>query len=305
MSVETDHATPAPDQTSSGLTSTGKLGLFAAPLLLAVAGWGSGAFVHKKVSAPVVAATPVAAPDGAKLFAANCASCHGERGDGKGVAAVDPPARHFGFERFKFALTANGTPTDADLTKVIRNGITGSAMPAFPTLTDAECAALIAHVRRLTWAGAYARFLKKALKDFDDGGDDPNPQKIAKQADDYCRVEKPIELPAAFAAATPEAVSRGRAIYQKSCASCHGPEGKGDGPQVKDLKNEDGTPNRPRDLTSGVYKGGGEPHVLYARIRLGIPGTPMPATPTLTYPETADLIHFVRSLSRPTTVAAK
>ena len=37
-----------------------------------------------------------------------------------------------------------------------------------------------------------------------------------------------------------EAVDRGRVQYAANCASCHGPNGRGDGPQVKDLKNENG-----------------------------------------------------------------
>ena len=89
-------------------------------------------------------------------------------------------------------------------------------------------------------------------------------------------------------------------MFLQNCANCHGPEGKGDGQQVKDLnfKNENGTPARPRDLTQGVYKGGGEPEDLYARIVLGIPGTPMPATTKLSPQDLDALIAYVRSLAR-------
>lgn len=53
----------------------------------------------------------------------------------------------------------------------------------------------------------------------------------------------------------------------------------------------------PRNLSRGVYKGGGEKHELYRRIMLGIPGTPMPASTTLTEPEVLDLINYVQSLA--------
>ena len=33
--------------------------------------------------------------------------------------------------------------------------------------------------------------------------------------------------------AGPEAVARGRALYTEHCANCHGPKGKGDGPDAK------------------------------------------------------------------------
>ena len=111
----------------------------------------------------------------------------------------------------------------------------------------------------------------------------------------------PLELPAQFAPATADSLANGRKVYLQNCAQCHGPEGRGDGAQVKDpnFKNEDGSPARPRDLTQGVYKGGGEPEQLYARILLGIPGTPMPSAPsTLTPRDVEDLVAYVQSLKK-------
>jgi mono/diheme cytochrome c family protein len=289
--------TPTAAPVPSGLTALGKTALFSAPLALAIIGWGGGKLFFDRTTA---AATPAFSlhsdADGGRLYAQHCSSCHGVGGDGRGVAAVYPPARYFGFDRFKFAHTANGIPTDQDLAGIIQNGIPGSAMPGFPQLSEAERAAIIGHVRNLTWSGAYKRFLKKAVKDYDDGGDEPDPAKIAKQATEFCKLEKPIAVPDTYPPPTPDSLERGRKVYLASCVSCHGDKGKGDGPQVKDLKNEDGTPNVPRDLTSGIFKAGGDPHILYARIRLGIPGTPMPATPMLSNPEMFDLINYVRSL---------
>jgi mono/diheme cytochrome c family protein len=66
---------------------------------------------------------------------------------------------------------------------------------------------------------------------------------------------------------------------------------------VKELKNENGRPTHPRDLTRGGYKGGGAPERLYARILVGMPGTPMPASNTLKPDEVCDLVHYVRSLA--------
>jgi mono/diheme cytochrome c family protein len=105
-------------------------------------------------------------------------------------------------------------------------------------------------------------------------------------------------LPVSTAA---DRLANGKAAFTKICAQCHGPKGEGDGPQAKQMKNEDGTENVPRNLTAGVFKAGGDPADLYTRIRLGIPGTPMPATPPniLSDAEVADLISFVLSLSEP------
>ena len=71
---------------------------------------------------------------------------------------------------------------------------------------------------------------------------------------------------------------------------------------MKELKNENGTPARPRDLTHGPFKGGRERDQVYARIMLGIPGTPMPSSGTLPQKDVLDLVNFVLSLAPPAAV---
>jgi len=239
-------------------------------------------------------------PDGAKLFALHCANCHGPRGDGNGVAALAIKARYFGFEKYKFASTTNAIPSDEDLHGILIRGIPGSAMPAFPQLTVAERNALIVYIRQFTWRGTYERLLKKAQKDYDDGGDDVSPPKIAKATDAACVVGPGLAIPEIKPRA--ESLAKGQEIFNKVCAACHGPGGLGDGPQTKDPKfmNENGSPATPRNLTSGLYKGGDDDKHLYARLFLGIPGTPMPASGTAYKPEEiADLVVFVRNLVKP------
>src|SRR5262245_9870295 len=53
---------------------------------------------------------------GAALYAQHCAACHGERGDGKGLAArfLFPKPRDFRSGRFRLVSTSNGIPTEAD-----------------------------------------------------------------------------------------------------------------------------------------------------------------------------------------------
>jgi hypothetical protein len=84
-------------------------------------------------------------------------------------------------------------------------------------------------------------------------------------------------------------------MYLKQCATCHGDTGKGDG--AKEQRDDDGTPTRPRDFTRGIFKGGRDRLQLYARIAIGMPGTPMPSSPHLKPGEVGDLISFVQSLS--------
>lgn len=91
---------------------------------------------------------------------------------------------------------------------------------------------------------------------------------------------------------TPESRARGRVLYVKNCAACHGATGKGDGEQVEAYMVNDqtrekypepglfddwGNPIKPRNLTRGIYRGGRRPVDLYRRLFEGINGTPMPA----------------------------
>jgi mono/diheme cytochrome c family protein len=266
---------------------------FGTPVVLLAAAWGLPTALYFRAERPGVATAAVAGPDGPALFNQHCATCHGVTGNGVGTTYLDPPARNFGEGKFRLATTTNGVASDDDLRWVLRRGIPGSAMPGYPQLSDAEVAAVIDHVRTLTRTGVYDRLRKKAEED-----GDADLAELAAAADRMSRPGDPVDVPP-LAEPTPESVARGRQVYATTCAQCHGPEGRGDGPQVKDLKNDNGWPTRPRDLTAGVFKGGGEPERLYARLVLGMPGTPMPASSLLPPTAVADLVHFVRSLSAP------
>lgn len=75
-----------------------------------------------------------AAYDGARLYAANCAACHGSNGTGGvGVPLALPD----------FLAQSN----DDYLRKTIRLGRPGRVMPAFTKLSDAEVNAIVRHVR--------------------------------------------------------------------------------------------------------------------------------------------------------------
>ena len=93
---------------------------------------------------------------GAIIFNANCSSCHGISGAGDGPvgAALTPPPRNFTVGDFAFDPNENGTKgEDEDLTLVIKNGAMkfgGSPLMApWPTLTDAQVADIVAHIRSL------------------------------------------------------------------------------------------------------------------------------------------------------------
>jgi mono/diheme cytochrome c family protein len=115
------------------------------------------------------AAGPVSSDEKGKhlgLYREHCAHCHGVTGDGAGPTALAlyPYPRDFRLGKFKFKSTPlRAPPTDADLTRVIRKGIPGSAMPAFSTLPDDEVAALVDYVKYLTIRGEFERRLLAEL----------------------------------------------------------------------------------------------------------------------------------------------
>ncbi len=86
----------------------------------------------------------------------------------------------------------------------------------------------------------------------------------------------------------------GRESYQRNCAACHGPEGRGAqfGPEL----NPDGSPNWARDFTAGFLKGGGSHRALATRIVAGLPGTSMPSFANLPRAELEALATYVSSL---------
>jgi mono/diheme cytochrome c family protein len=61
------------------------------------------------------------------LFLANCATCHGENGDGQGATKLEKPARSFKEGGFSYGNTPEA------LLRTITNGIPGTPMPSFAT----------------------------------------------------------------------------------------------------------------------------------------------------------------------------
>lgn len=247
------------------------------------------------ISAPAEIAST--ADEGTRLYDRLCAACHGANGDGNGPAArfLYPKPRSFREGRFRMVSTTNMIPSDDDLMRTLERGLPGSSMLSFGHLSIAQRKALVAHVRQLVSKGLEDRLEREAAE----LGEQPDPLEMAEFIKQRTQPGPRLELPAEWPAEDAASIARGRELYVKACAACHGETGKGDG--VQEQKDELGMPIRPRDYTSGIFKGGREREQLYARIALGMPGTPMPGSPALKPAEIADLIHFIRSLSDPKT----
>ena len=95
----------------------------------------------------------------------------------------------------------------------------------------------------------------------------------------------------------PEASEEGKRVYEKSCAHCHGTEGRGDGSAAESLLP------RPRDFTRGLYKirsteTGQVPtdQDLFDIITEGMPGTSMPGWETsLSANERWEVVAYIKT----------
>jgi mono/diheme cytochrome c family protein len=187
------------------------------------------------------------------LYRRHCAHCHGISGDGRGPTAMilNPYPRDYRPGIFKFkSTTRNDRPTDDDLTRVVKNGIPGTAMPSFALLPPDEVAALVEYVKYLSMRGQ----MELALEEFAFNEELPNPADNAevrtaigemltsitdgwKEASE--KVVRPEDATMPPAERTKEqiaeSITKGRALFygtKANCFTCHGPTGLGDGQQA-------------------------------------------------------------------------
>lgn len=100
---------------------------------------------------------------------------------------------------------------------------------------------------------------------------------------------------------SPEVLAEGRRLFEANCASCHGPEGAGDGPEAAALERP------PSDIADPAFMAQKTGQDFYTAIAGGVPPA-MPAFPEFTDAELWALSDYVRALSfaeREKTIAAE
>jgi hypothetical protein len=159
-----------------------------------------------------------------------------------------PRPRDFVQARYQIRTTANGElPTDDDLRRVLQTGMPGTAMPAWPNLSQAEREDVIAYIK------SFSPFFEGAPPTTMDFGRDPGGGDATLEA--------------------------GREAYRKlECWKCHGDSGRGNGRSAPTLEDWRDLPIRAADLTEPwAFNGGGGVEAIHTRLLTGLDGTPMPA----------------------------
>ncbi len=215
---------------------------------------------------------------GKEVYDKWCAGCHGETGAGDGEAArwMLPPPRDFTGAVYQIRSTANGElPTDADLRRMVDDGMPGTAMPGWrEKLSERERDDVVAYLK------TFSRFFEGA----------------SPQALDFGR---------APGGGQEAAVAEGRAAYETlECFKCHGDRGRGDGESAPTLTDDWDAPIRAADLTESWYfTGGSTVDEIFRRLLTGLDGTPMPSfadvidAEIITREQLWRVAQYVRSLS--------
>ncbi len=179
-----------------------------------------------------------------------CATCHGADGRGNGPATpwLWPSPRDLTQESFRWVSQTNGASIK-DINNAIRWGSRRSSMPGFAdTLSEDQITALSRYIEN--W-----------------------------RQQKYVPAGPSPEVPDTTDTLT---TNNGQPLWSRfACDSCHGKEGKGDGPAANSLRDENGTTTPPPDWTTQPmgrpYPVGQGISAAYAAITFGHPGTAMPA----------------------------
>ena len=96
------------------------------------------------------------------------------------------------------------------------------------------------------------------------------------------KLKNPVE-------STPEAIDKGKALYKRHCASCHGPGGKGDGALAL-------SGGEPSDLTDDIWDYGSTDGEIFVAIRDGVSADMLAYKEKLKEREIWQIVLFVRSI---------
>ncbi len=179
------------------------------------------------------------------LYRRHCAHCHGTTGDGLGPTAMllNPYPRDYRQGKFKFKSTERAAkPTQHDLEFIVREGVQGTAMPAFGLLPETQIKSLVEYVKYLSLRGQTEIRLSDAMLDLSEGEKFPATREmlvdeiLTPLAESWSTAPDSI-IPTDGENAKPDvelaqSIASGKDLFysaKANCAKCHGWSALGDG----------------------------------------------------------------------------
>jgi mono/diheme cytochrome c family protein len=220
---------------------------------------------------------------------------------GPTAAFLNPYPRDYRKGQYKFKSTPVGSrPSHQDLTKILVDGIPGTAMPSFKLLAADEIDALVHYVKYLSIRGEVERALvSTTLSEFEEKDrlinlEDAKSNDPAKQEELAGRLTllrdaaaasfnawndaeskiTPVPAKPESSLSKEESIARGREVFYTvaNCNKCHGDSALGDG-QLTDYDEwtKELTPDQPAALEQYLALGALEPRNIRPRnLRQGI-----------------------------------
>jgi mono/diheme cytochrome c family protein len=254
-------------------------------------------FKEDKIFAGGVLAPAKAMNDGKSTYTEYCMPCHGVNGDGNGTSAkgLQVPPRNFKLGQYKFGRVVSGElPHDEDFYKILREGLTGTAMLPWKELSDQQMFNLVQYIKTF----APAKW---------EGADKKLGETIVMTKDPY------------GAAHEESAIQRGKEVYHAvaQCWTCHRayvshaefseisqkinnkPVTEFD-PEMYHVKlqpNDYGYNSMPPEFTYDSIRSAKSVDEIYVRLNAGVGGTAMPSWKgTLQDDEIWAVAHYVKYL---------
>ena len=216
---------------------------------------------------------PVADSDGMRLYKKHCAACHGDKGSGAQWTqhSLNPAPRDF------TAAAAREELSRERMINSVAHGRPNTAMMSFSKrLSGEQIATIVDYIR-----GQFMQFDGQTGQ----AGSSGNGAAVARRS---LTDLPPADMTLAFPYGLVGDVERGRQFYMGNCFTCHGQEGRGDGPRSGFINP------RPRNFIAAESRRTLNRPALFRAIARGKPGTVMPAWATvLDNQQIVDVAEFV------------
>lgn len=241
--------------------------------------------------------TPELVTRGKELFSAQCTSCHGVEGKGNGPAAasLNPPPRNFTSDQ----SWKNGRKATM-VFKTLKEGLAGSSMASYATLSVDDRWALVQYVLSLGPTPAAPdtpEDFTKAGIDTTGGGEAPEAPAITVAAAMKLMAQPSEKVQGAmahFESSLEETASPGVQLYRARCLSCHGADGKG-GLIVRNMGVNPKAFVTARPLVA-TLESVQSPVAFEKVVVSGVPGEVMPGAGDLSSAEIQELYQYVKTL---------